>query len=127
MFEELKTELITKLLKEQRGILLPTIKEQLSLDGYILDLDALPVSPLPFKDLFIRWLVSVNQQRIQNSQPVLCTYELVMRCPLWRVVACPIRKLTLTKEGMFNKPTASKGTLGTMPTRSINRQSSRSR
>lgn len=123
MFEELQTEIITELYKEYKGIFLTSTTEQLTLAGYVLDLNSLPTHPIPFKELFIRWLISVNRQRIENGQGVFVSRELVLRCPLWRVIACPIKKLTLTQEQMFNRPHGSRGTIGSRPTRSINRRS----
>ena len=116
MFDELKVAWITEIYKSHKGILLPLVSSQLSNQGYFLDLDSLPIHPIPFKELFIRWLIAINKDRISNNQPVIVTYGIVLNCPLWRAIKCPIKKVSLTKESMFNKPTPPKGTIGTKKT-----------
>ena len=116
MFDDLKQAWITEIYKSYRGILLPSMSSQLSTQGLILDLDSLPLKPLPFKELFIRWVISVNKKRISKKESILITKEIVLQCPLWKIVKCPLKKMNLTKEGMFNKPKKSVGTFGTVPT-----------
>jgi len=116
VFDDLKAAWITELYKSYKGILLPSVDKQLSHHGLILDLDSLPQAPIPFKELFIRWLISVNRDRINKGDSVIVTKEIVLQCPLWRIIKCPLKRLTLTKEGMFNKPGVTRGTIGTKGT-----------
>jgi hypothetical protein len=113
MFDELKEVWITDLYKSYKGILLPSIKKQLSMSSLFLDLNSLPTKPYPFKELFIRWLISINKQRISRNEPIIVNKAIVLMCPLWRIVKCPLIKMELTKDGMFNKPKVVTGTIGT--------------
>jgi len=70
----------------------------------VLDLDSLPTKPFPFKEVFIRWALTVQESRILFGEDPIFPYELVKRCPLWRITPMPIKTLKLTKEGLFNKP-----------------------
>ena len=134
MFDELNELAITELYTSYKAIILPSVNNQLSTSGLILDLDSLPVHPVPFKELFIRWLISINKKRIAQGEQVFVSRESVLSCPLWRLIKCPLKSLKLTKEGMFNKPKVStipigskrsnptKGTIGTRgPSKTINR------
>ena len=112
MFDELKSAWITELYKSYKGILIPSVSSQLSTQGFILDLDSLPIAPIPFKEFFIRWLVSVNKDRIENNQPIIITTGIVLACPIWKAIKCPLKRITLTKESMFNKPKPPKGLIG---------------
>jgi len=116
MFDELKEVWITDLYKSYKGILLPSIKKQLSMSSLFLDLNSLPTKPYPFKELFIRWLISINKQRISRNEHIIINKAIVLMCPLWRIVKCPLSKIQLTKEGMFNKPKVNIGTIGTKST-----------
>lgn len=122
MFDDLKAAWLIELYKTYKGVLLPSVNDQLSNKGLFLDLDSLPSSPVPFKELFIKWLISVNRSRIERGDGVIITKEVVLACPLWRMVKCPLRSIKLTKEGMFNKPRTTTKTIGTKgPVGSINR------
>lgn len=117
MFNELREEWITKSYNLQKGILIPSIEKQLSTVGWILDLNSLPTKPFQFKELFIRWLISINRQRIEKGLEIIVTYQIIRMCPLWNIVKCPIKRITLTKESLFNKPSiGSNGTTGTIGT-----------
>jgi hypothetical protein len=72
--------------------------------GLILDLDALPVKPPGIKEAVIRWLISVNLTRLRNGDEPIITLKLVLQCPVWKIVHPPLKRLTLTKEKLFNKP-----------------------
>lgn len=104
MFNELNEIWITNSYMSLKGILIPSMKNQLSKSGLFLDLDSLPIKPYPFKELFIRWLISINKQRIQSGEQVIINMKIIMLCPLWKIIKCPIKKIELTKENMFNKP-----------------------
>ena len=70
----------------------------------VIDFNSLPTSPIPFKEVLIRWLLTVNEGRLLAGEEPFFPYELVKRCPLWRLLAMPIRTLDLTQERLFNKP-----------------------
>jgi hypothetical protein len=59
--------------------------------------------PIPFKDIFIMWLIEINMPRIESGQPPIITYDLISRCPLWKIIRPPLKRLTMTREGLFSK------------------------
>jgi hypothetical protein len=121
MFDELKEEWITQSYMSYKAILLPSMTKQLGISGLILDLDSLPIRPIPFKELFIRWLISINKDRLKQGLPIFINQQIVRMCPLWGMIKCPLKKIELTKEGMFNKPTKTFKTIGSRPpARTIN-------
>ena len=122
MFDDLQAAWITENYKSYKAILIPSMNKQLSVSGLILDLDSLPIRPIPFKELFIRWLIAINKDRLARGLPVFINQTVVRTCPLWNLIKCPLKKIKLTKEGMFNKPTKTVQTIGSRPpTRAINR------
>lgn len=70
----------------------------------ILDLDSLPTKPLPLKELFLRWALTANEGRMLAGEDPIFPYSLVKSCPLWKIIPMPIKTMTATQEGMFNKP-----------------------
>ena len=72
--------------------------------GLILDLDALPDKPPGIKEAVIRWLIAVNLNRLKNKEDPIVTLKLVLQCPVWKIVRPPLKRLTLTKEKLFNQP-----------------------
>jgi len=112
MFDELQEAWITELYSSNRAILIPSMTKQLSTVGLILDLDTLPSKPYPFKELFIRWLISVNKPRLMKNEPIIITQSIIIKCPIWKIVKCPLKRITLTKEGTFNKPTVAVTSFG---------------
>lgn len=73
--------------------------------GLILDLDALPSKPPGIKEAVVRWLIAVNLTRLKGGDEPIVTLKLVLQCPVWKIVKPPLKRLTLTKEKLFNKPT----------------------
>jgi hypothetical protein len=118
LFDDLKSDWITQMYLTYHALILPSVDKQLSMGGWMLDLGSLPTRPYPFRELFIRWLISINKDRIASGQPVIVTYSIILKCPLWKIVKCPIKRITKTKEGLFNKPTPSQSTIGTKGTKS---------
>ena len=60
----------------------------------------------------------MNKERLDKRQDLLITKELILKCPLWKLVKCPIKKIELTKENMFKRSTTgTTGTIGTTPTK----------
>lgn len=122
MFDDLKEAWVTESYMSYEAILIPSMKKQLGISGLYLDLDSLPIRPIPFKELFIRWLIVLNRDRLKDGLPVFINQQVVRACPLWNIIKCPMKKIKLTKEGMFNKPTKTVRTIGSRPpTRAINR------
>lgn len=72
--------------------------------GLVLDLDSLPAKPPGLKQAVIRWLISVNLTRIKNGEEPIITIEVVLKCPVWKIVSPPIRRIKLTKEDLLNSP-----------------------
>lgn len=74
------------------------------LNGMVLDLNALPTKPIDLKAAVIKWLVSVNLPRLKKGKDAITDISLIMKCPIWKVVKPPFRKIQLTPKGMINKP-----------------------
>ena len=72
--------------------------------GLLLDLDSLPSKPEGLKEAVIKWLISVNLTRIKGGEDPIITLELVLKCPVWKIVRPPLKRVKLTKEQLFNKP-----------------------
>ena len=98
-------QLVEEYYKQLKGIMLQTAISP-NKQGFYLDLDSLPMKPVDFKSAVIKWLIYVNLPRLRAGQDAIITMELALKCPVWRVIKAPIRKLTLSPEGMFNNPTA---------------------
>ena len=73
-------------------------------NGLILDLNSLPVAPFDFKMAVIKWLISVNLPRLEQGLEPILDFHLIRQCPVWRIIKIPLRRVQLTKEGLFNKP-----------------------
>lgn len=69
-----------------KAMLLQGIRRDLS-NVNVLDLNRLSQA---HQDIFIEWLVKVNDTRIKQGLPVLITYELIKLCPLWKIVRIPL-------------------------------------
>lgn len=106
--------------KSLRGILL---SESMLPDrqGMYLDLNSLPSEPIDLKGAVIKWIVHVNLPRLRDGLDPVVTLQLILKCPIWKVVKPPLKKLALSPEGMFNKPKVK--TLGQKPRQgSINKR-----
>jgi hypothetical protein len=88
--------------QQLRGIFLQN--GAISSKGTILDLNSLPTEPLDFKTAFIKWMLDINAPRILNGEEPIMTLELALKCPIWKVIKPPVKKLSMNQEGMFNKP-----------------------
>lgn len=73
--------------------------------GMFLDLDSLPSKPPGIKEAVIKWLIAVNLTRLKNGDDPIITLQLILKCPVWKIVPPPLKRIKLTKEQMFNKPT----------------------
>lgn len=72
--------------------------------GMILDLDALPSKPPGIKEAVIRWLIAVNLTRLKGGEEPIITLQLVLKCPVWKIVPPPLKRIKLTKDKIFNQP-----------------------
>lgn len=88
--------------QDHRGVFLHS--GAISSKGLILDLNSLPHDPIDFKTIFIKWMIDVNAPRLMKEQDPIMTLELALKCPIFKVIKPPIRKLDLTSEGLFNRP-----------------------
>lgn len=105
--------------QNQRAVFLHAFDKPIN--GYLLDLGALSME---LADVFLRWMTEINYERISHNEQPIMTLELAMKCPLWKVVDPPIRRISLTQEGMFNQPSV-RGAFGTRVGGGINRSSKR--
>ena len=94
--------------------------EGIGRNGIMLDLELLPGEPYHFKKLFLMWLMAVNKPRIENGEQPIVTFELVMQCPLWKFIAPPFRRISMTRDGINGAQTA-KTVNQQRPARGINR------
>ena len=70
----------------------------------ILDLDNLPVKPFKFKEVFIRWMLQMNEGRIMNGEEPILTYNLAKRCPIWKICKMPIKSAGISKDSLLKPP-----------------------
>lgn len=99
----LEPMLVEHYYKDLRGIFIHDLGKAEN-RGMILDLDALPTKPPGIKEAVIRWLISVNLSRLNSSEEPIITLELVLKCPVWKIVRPPLKRITMTKEKLFNQP-----------------------
>lgn len=97
------------------GIIVTMLSDSAGHRALILDLDRLPKQPIPFKEIFIKWILKVNESRIIAGEEPLVTYELAMQCPLWKAIDPPFISVKLTKEAMFKKPKPTLKSIGSTP------------
>jgi hypothetical protein len=95
------SSLVAKAYDSLRGIAVLPIEGK---DLLVLDLNSLPTKPIPFKEVFLRWALRLNEGRMLAGEDPIFPFELVKACPLWKTVRMPLRRLDMTQEGMFNKP-----------------------
>lgn len=72
--------------------------------GMYLDLDSLPTKPAGLKEAVIKWLIAVNLTRLKGGEDPIITLQLVLKCPVWKIVQPPLKRIKMTKENLFNKP-----------------------
>lgn len=99
----MEKQLLELLYNRSKGIFLQSFSKPFK-NGYILDLNALPTYPIDFKEVFIKWMVKINAGRIEKGLEPIMTLDIALKCPLWKAISPPIRRVKLTKEGMFNVP-----------------------
>lgn len=94
---------VEKYLLSLRSIFVHSLKNQ-PMNGLILDLNYLPTAPVNFKDAVIKWLISVNLDRLRTGDEPILTLDLVLRCPVWKLVNPPLRKINMKQESLLNGP-----------------------
>jgi hypothetical protein len=96
-------EFITEFLTNNRVILIPALKSSLN-SMYMLSLDELPVQPVNFREILLRWIIFVNRKRIENGEEIIITYDIIKRCPIWKVLSkMPLKSIKLESKAM-NRP-----------------------
>lgn len=121
--------LIESYYTQLRGLFITEINKGDKLTGTFLDLNSLPSEPVNLKSIVIRWLIQANLPRINAGMDPIFPMSLIMRCPIWRFIRPPIRRIGLTPEEMFGKNIGAKkitkvGTIGAVKTiGSIGKQS----
>lgn len=96
------TTLLEDAYQRLRG--LPMIPLKTNMQLLVIDLDNLPTKPLPFKEVFIKWMLQANESRLINGEEPILSYELAKMCPLWKLIRMPIRSLTMSREKMIKPP-----------------------
>jgi hypothetical protein len=103
----LEPMLVEHYYNDLKGVLVQDIMQP-NARGMILDLNSLPTDPINIKEAVIRWLISVNLTRLNGGDEPIVTLDLLLKCPVWKVISPPLKYVTLTKDGMFqgamNKP-----------------------
>ena len=70
----------------------------------VLDLNNLPTKPIPFKEVFIRWMMQANESRIMNGEEPILTYDLAKRCPIWKLIKMPVKSMTMSRDKIMKAP-----------------------
>lgn len=95
--------LVEKYYADMKAIFVKAVMEPTP-KGLFLNLDALPMKPYDFKEIFIKWLVSINLSRIRRGEDPVCELAVILKCPIWKIIPPPLKRIDLTKQGLFNKP-----------------------
>ena len=106
-----KDAFVNEYLQKNTKVLIPFINHE-SMTIFGVDLTVLPTKPVDYRAAFIKWLIKVNEPRLRAGNDLLITYDIVKRCPLWRMIPMPFRSLELTKVAL-RKPVGPKGTIST--------------
>ena len=83
---------------------LPLLPLKTSMQLLVIDLNNLPTKPIPFKEVFIRWLLQINESRLINGDEPLLTYELAKRCPIWKLIKMPVKSVTMSRDRIMQAP-----------------------
>lgn len=109
-----ESELLEKYYLDLSGVLINRFSN-LNINGFYLDLNSLPTEPMNFKEIFIKWMIAVNIERLKAGVDPMFSLDVATRCPIWKVIKLPLRKIKLTKESMFNKPSIKSKSKKTKP------------
>ena len=96
------TSLLEAAYEQYRAI--PLLPLSTNMQMLVLDLDNLPIKPIPFKEIFLRWMMQANEGRMINGEEPLMTYELARLCPIWKVIKMPIKSLAMTRDKVMKPP-----------------------
>lgn len=88
--------------QELKGIFL--VSGAVGSKGTVLDLNSLPTEPQDLKTAFIKWMLDINAPRILNGEEPIMTLELALKCPIWKVIKPPLKRVSMTSDGLLNKP-----------------------
>jgi hypothetical protein len=92
---------ISEYLQKNSAILLPFVNKSLT-SFFLIDLQQLPSSPINFAEILLRWIIAANKKRIENDEEIIITFDLIKRCPIWKVINMPVKSIKATPES-FNK------------------------
>jgi hypothetical protein len=102
--------------EKNRFVMLQNINAQLS-NFFFIDLTAIPIKPINYREIFVKWLIIVNKKRLMNGEDIICNYEVIKACPLWSVIPMPFKQGTISSvTSTINKQPAK--TLSSIGTRS---------
>jgi hypothetical protein len=96
-------EELQKYYSELRGIIVK-LSLNPNISGMILDLNALPTDPLNLKEAVIKWIIQVNLPRLNRGEDPITTLELMLKCPVWKVIQPPLRRISLEQKKLLNRP-----------------------
>lgn len=83
---------------------MPMLPLTTSMQLLVIDLNNLPTRPIPFKEIFIRWMLQVNEGRLINGDEPLLSYNLAKRCPIWKLIKMPVRSMTMVRDKVIQAP-----------------------
>lgn len=92
---------VSDYLQKNSAVLVPSINKSLT-SFLLIDLQQLPTSPVNFAEILIRWIIAVNRKRIENDEQIIITFELIKRCPIWKIISMPVKSIKASPES-FNK------------------------
>jgi hypothetical protein len=118
------TSLLEAAYERYRAI--PLLPLTTNMQVLVLDLDNLPVKPIPFKEVFLRWMMQANEGRMINGEEPIMTYELARMCPIWKVISMPVKSLAMTRDKVMKPPKIQTARQQARPG-SINKASSKKR
>ena len=96
------TELLESAYNQYRGLAMLPLTSSMQL--LVLDLDNLPTKPIPFKEVFLKWLLQVNETRIMNEDEPILTYDLAKRCPIWKIISMPVKSMLMSRDRVMKPP-----------------------
>ena len=93
---------VSDYLQTHRVIVMPMVNRSLNM-LITINLQQLPQSPVNFAEILIRWIIFVNKPRIEAGKEILITYDIIKKCPIWKIIKMPIKTLKATRTAL-NKP-----------------------
>lgn len=79
-------------IEQHETLLIPFINHNLmSISG--LDLSSLPEE---YRHAFMKWLIEVNRKRMSMGLQMMITYDVIKRCPIWKMIPMPYKTYKLT-------------------------------